>query len=399
MEGRNTRDHLEVCLAQFDFPVGAIARNGERVRQLIAQAREHGVQLVAFPELTLSGYPPEDLLLRPSFLAACERELAAVAAATNGIAAYVGHPHAVGEVYNAASLLADGAVAFTVHKQALPNYTVFDEKRYFRPGNASTVSEFAGVRVGWLVCEDIWEPEPAAQAAGQGAELLIVINASPFDVQKSAQREELLAQRARENNVAIAYLNLIGGQDDLLFDGGSVLIEPDGRVAARAPVFVDALLVAEYDSATRRFRAIDWPVEPDTSREARVYAGLVRGIRDYVDKNHFPGVLLGLSGGIDSALTLALAVDALGADRVTAVRLPSHFTSDLSNDLAEVQARALGVELLTIPIGPPFAAALDVLRPAFAVLSAQSSASSPQASALLLTSPRKTCNRAAAASC
>jgi len=365
---------MKFALAQFDFPVGAIARNGERVRQLIGEARERGAQLVAFPELTLSGYPPEDLLLRPSFLAACERELASVAAATNGIAAYVGHPHAIGEVYNAASVLADGAVAFTVHKQALPNYTVFDEKRYFRPGNASTVTEFAGVRVGWLVCEDIWEPEPAAHAAGQGAELLIVINASPFDVQKSTQREELLAQRARENNVAIAYLNLIGGQDDLLFDGGSVLVEPDGRIAARAPVFVDALLIAEYDSATRRFHTMDWPQEPDPSREARVYAGLVRGIRDYVDKNHFPGVLLGLSGGIDSALTLALAVDALGADRVTGVRLPSHFTSDLSNDLAEVQARALGVELLTIPIGPPFAGALDVLKPAFAALGLQPSA-------------------------
>ena len=373
---------LRFALAQFDFPVGAVTRNGERVRELIAEARARGAALVAFPELTLSGYPPEDLLLRPSFLAACERELAAVAAATNGIAAYVGHPHTMGEVYNAASLLADGAVAFTVHKQALPNYTVFDEKRYFRPGYESTVTEFAGVRVGWLVCEDIWEPEPAAQAAEQGAELLIVINASPFDVQKSAQRQELLAQRARENNVAIAYLNLIGGQDDLLFDGGSVLIEPDGRVAARAPVFVDALLVAEYDRAARRFRAIDWPAEPDASREARVYAGLVRGIRDYVDKNHLPGVLLGLSGGIDSALTLALAVDALGADRVTAVRLPSHFTSNLSNDLAEMQARTLGVQLLTIPITPPFAAALDVLKPAFSALSPQPSASSPQPSAL-----------------
>ncbi len=365
---------LKFALAQFDFPVGAIARNGERVRELIAEARDRGAELVAFPELTLSGYPPEDLLLRPSFLAACERELASVAAATNGIAAYVGHPHAMGEVYNAASVLADGAIAFTVHKQALPNYTVFDEKRYFRPGNASTVTEFAGVRVGWLVCEDIWEPEPAAHAAEQGAELLIVINASPFDVRKSAQREELLAQRARDNNVAIAYLNLIGGQDDLLFDGGSVLVEADGRVAARAPAFVDALLIADYDSATRRFSLKDWPEEADSSREARVYAGLVRGIRDYVDKNHFPGVLLGLSGGIDSALTLALAVDALGADRVTGVRLPSHFTSDLSNDLAEVQARALGVELLTIPIGPPFAGALDVLKPAFSALSPQPSA-------------------------
>ena len=357
---------LRFALAQFDFPVGAVARNGERVRELMREARaEHGAQLVVFPELTLSGYPPEDLLLRPSFLAACEHELAEVAKEANGIAACVGHPHALGEVYNATSLLADRGVAFTAHKQVLPNYTVFDEKRYFRPGHDSTVTDFAGVRVGWLVCEDIWEPEPAALAASKGAELLIVINASPFDLAKSAQREELLVRRARENNVAIAYLNLVGGQDDLLFDGASLLVEPDGRVAARAPVFVDALLLAEFDSAARKFNAVDWPVETDTSREARVYAGLVRGIRDYVDKNHFPGVLLGLSGGIDSALTLALAVDALGAGRVTGVRLPSRFTSDLSNDLAEQQARALGVELLTIPIAQPFAAFTSALTPAF----------------------------------
>jgi len=357
---------VRFALAQFDFPVGAVARNGARVRELMREARDlHSAQLVAFPELTLAGYPPEDLLLRPSFLAACERELAAVAQAADGIAAYVGHPHTLGEVYNAASLLAGGAVAFTVHKQALPNYTVFDEKRYFRPGHESVVTDFAGVRVGWLVCEDIWEPEPAARAAAQGAELLIVINASPFDLGKSGQREELLGRRARENNVAIAYLNLVGGQDDLLFDGGSLLVEPEGRIAARAPVFIDALLIAEYDNVVRRFRAIDWPVETDASREARVYAGLVRGIRDYVDKNHFPGVLLGLSGGIDSALTLALAVDALGAERVTGVRLPSHFTTDLSNDLAEQQADTLGVQLLAIPIRQPFEGFLSALATAF----------------------------------
>ena len=380
---------LRFALAQFDFPVGAVVRNGERVRELMAEARDrHGAQLIAFPELTLAGYPPEDLLLRPSFLAACERELGAVAAAAHGIAAYLGHPHALGEVYNGASLAAAGALAFTVHKQALPNYTVFDEKRYFRPGHDSKVSDFAGVRVGWLVCEDIWEPEPAAQAAAQGAELLIVINASPFDIAKSAQREELLARRARETNTAIAYLNLVGGQDDLLFDGASLLVDADGRIAARAPAFVDALLLAEFDNATRRFRALDWPVEADASREARVYAGLVRGIRDYVDKNRFPGVLLGLSGGIDSALTLALAVDALGADRVRGVRLPSRFTSDLSNDLAEVQARTLGVELLTIPIGAPFAGFLETLQPAFVAVSpapsglAAGSALSPPPSAL-----------------
>ncbi|HZP67265.1 MAG TPA: NAD+ synthase [Rudaea sp.] len=354
---------MRFALAQYDFPVGAVARNAARVRELMTRARETKADLVAFPELTLSGYPPEDLLVRPSFLAACERELAALATEARGIAAYVGHPHALGEVYNAASLLADGEIAFTTHKQALPNYTVFDEKRYFRPGSESAVRDFAGVRIGWLVCEDIWEPEPAARAAAQGAELLVVINASPFDVAKAQAREALLAQRARENGVAIAYLNLVGGQDDLLFDGGSLLVEPDGRIAARAPAFVDALLVAEYDGGTRRFRAENWPVEADASREARVYAGLVRGVRDYVNKNGFDTVVLGLSGGIDSALTLALAVDALGAERVRAVSLPSRFTADISNSLALAQAQKLGVRHFTVPIEGPFAAFLDVLEP------------------------------------
>jgi NAD+ synthase (glutamine-hydrolysing) len=358
---------LRFALAQLDFPVGAVARNGQAARELMLQARDtHGAQLIAFPELTLSGYPPEDLLLRPSFLAACERELASVAEMAHGIGAYIGHPHTLGEVYNAASLLSDGAIAFTTHKQALPNYTVFDEKRYFRPGHESVVTDFCGVRVGWLVCEDIWEPEPAALAAAKGAELLIVINASPFDLDKAAQREELLARRAVENNVAIAYLNLIGGQDDLLFDGGSLLVEPDGCIAARAAPFVDALLVAEYDNVARRFNAPDWPVERDASPEARVYAGLVRGIADYVDKNAFPGVLLGLSGGIDSALTLALAVDALGPRRVTAVMLPTRYTAQLSLREAKAQAENLGVDYHVLPIEAPFQVFLETLAPAFA---------------------------------
>ncbi|MGA9334779.1 MAG: NAD+ synthase [Rudaea sp.] len=347
---------MRFALAQFDFPVGAVRRNGERIRELIAQARDEcAAQLIVFPELAISGYPPEDLLLRPSFLAACEREMDAVAQASRSIAAYVGHPNTRGEVYNAASLLADGAIALTAHKQLLPNYTVFDEKRYFRAGHDSVVSNFAGVRVGWLVCEDLWEPEPAARAAAQGAQLLIVANASPFDVGKRLQREALLRKRACDNRVAIAYLNLVGGQDDLLFDGESLLVEATGNIAARAPAFVDALLVAEFDAATRRFHAQNWPQSDDVSDDARVYSGLVRGIRDYVDKNRFPGVLLGLSGGIDSALILALAVDALGPDRVMAVRLPSRYTSDMSNDLAAQQTRALGVKMLTIPIPAPFA--------------------------------------------
>jgi NAD+ synthase (glutamine-hydrolysing) len=359
---------LRFALAQFDFPVGAVQANGQRMRELIDEARDtHGAQLIAFPELAIAGYPPEDLLLRPSFLAACEREVAEVTSAAQGIAAYFGHPHAMGEVYNAASLAIDGDVVFTTHKQALPNYTVFDEKRYFRSGDHSAVTDFGGVRIGWLICEDIWEEEPAARAVAQGAELLMVINASPFDVGKSAQRAELLARRARENDVAIAYVNVVGGQDDLIFDGGSLLVEPDGRIAAQAPAMFDALLVAAYDNVACRFTVDGWPTA-DESLESRVYAALVRGVQDYVDKNGFPGVLLGLSGGVDSSLVLALAVDALGADRVTAVRLPSQFTADLSNDLADVQASKLGVELLTIPIETPVDAFRSQLAPSFANL-------------------------------
>ena len=357
---------LRFALAQMDFPVGAVAANATRMRTLIADARAGGASLVAFPELAICGYPPEDLLLRPSFLAACAREIDALAAVTNGIAAYVGHPHAQGEVYNAGSLLRDGNTEVTYHKEALPNYTVFDEKRYFRPGHEAKVVDIDGVRVGLLVCEDIWEIEPAARATRAGAEMLIVINASPFDIPQAKTREDVLAQRARENDIAIAYVNVVGGQDDLLFDGGALLVERDGRIGARAPQFVDALLFAEYDSTSRRFAAREWPAIEDGSVEAIVYAGIVRGIRDYVTKNGFPRVLLGLSGGIDSALTLALAVDALGAERCTAVMMPSRYTSDLSVGEAAAQARRLGVEYQVLPIEQPFEAFRATLAPVFA---------------------------------
>jgi NAD+ synthase (glutamine-hydrolysing) len=357
---------LRFALAQSDFPVGAVAANAARIRELTAASRAGGAALVAFPELAISGYPAEDLLLRPSFLRACADEIETLARAATGIAAYVGHPHAQGEVYNAASLLRDGAIELTYRKQALPNYTVFDEKRYFRPGHEPAVVEIGGVKVGLLICEDIWEAEPSARAVRAGAELLVVINASPFDTAQANKREAVIAARARENGVAIAYVNVVGGQDDLLFDGGALLVEPDGRIAARAPEFVDALLFADYDSESRRFAARDWPVAEDASTEAVVYAGLVRGIRDYVGKNGFPRVLLGLSGGIDSGLVLALAVDALGAERVMAVMMPSRYTSDLSTSEAAAQARKLGVDYHVLPIESAFGAFAQTLAPAFA---------------------------------
>jgi len=359
---------LRLALSQFDFPVGAVAANADRVRALMHEARAGDADLLVCPELALSGYPPEDLLLRPSFLAACQSEMDRLAAESDGLAALVGFPHSSGVVYNAAALLHEGRVVQVAHKCVLPNYGVFDDKRWFEPGHAATVTTLGGMRVGLLICEDVWQPEPAAAAVRAGAEVIIVINASPFDTAKQAQRETLLAARAKETGCAIAYLNMVGGQDDVVYDGASLLVNGDGSIAARAPAFVDVLLWAEFDSDSRKWTARDWPAVGDSSTEAVLYAALVRGVRDYVRKNGFEGVLLGLSGGIDSALTLAIAVDALGAGKVTAVMLPSRYTSDLSLREAHSQARTLGIEYLDVSIAGVVDAASAALAPACAEL-------------------------------
>ncbi|MGN6789257.1 MAG: NAD+ synthase [Rhodanobacteraceae bacterium] len=355
---------LRLALAQLDFPVGAIAANADRVRALMRDARAGGADLLVCPELALSGYPPEDLLLRPSFLAACQSAIDRLAEEADGLAALVGFPHSAGVVYNAAALLREGRVAQVVHKCVLPNYGVFDDKRWFEPGHAVTVTTLNGVRVGLLICEDAWQPEPMAAAARAGAELVVVINASPFDTVKQAQREALLVARAKETACAIAYLNMVGGQDEVVYDGASLLVSGDGRVAARAPAFADALLWSEFDSVSRRWTATGWPTADDASVEATLYAALVRGVRDYVGKNGFEGVLLGLSGGIDSAVSLAIAVDALGADKVTAVMLPSRYTSELSLREAHAQAHTLGAQYFDLPIGGIVDAAAAALAPA-----------------------------------
>ena len=356
---------LRLALAQYDFPVGAVAANAAKVRELMARARAGGASLAVFPELTISGYPPEDLLLRPSFLAACQEAVQDLATDTDGMAAIVGFPHSQGEVYNAAAFLRGGEIVQITHKQALPNYGVFDDKRYFRPGRTSAIAVVDGVRVGYLICEDIWQAEPAAAAAAAGAELIVVINASPWDDAKQTTREEILVARAKETGCALVYLNLVGGQDEVVYDGGSLMVNGDGSIAARAPAFVDALLWADFDPSDRTWHAQDWPAVTDNSREAVLYAALVRGIRDYIDKNGFGGVLLGLSGGIDSALTLALAVDALGPDRVTAVMMPMRYTSQLSLDGARGQAERLGVEYRVISIEPTYNAFMTALTPLF----------------------------------
>jgi NAD+ synthase (glutamine-hydrolysing) len=372
---------LRIALAQFDFPVGAVASNADRIITMIAEARDtYGAGLVLFPELALSGYPPEDLLLRPSFLADCDVALQRIADSTQGIVAVVGWPQSAGAVvYNAASVLRDGRVASTYRKRELPNYAVFDERRYFDvdPDGGICVfdvdSSIPGeiVRVGLLICEDLWFPEPLAQTAAAGAQMVLIPNASPFERDKHAQRDALLAQRVSETlingrGVALAYLNAVGGQDALVFDGASVLADGDGVVHPAAAAFVDQWLVADFDAQTRKYSAVQWRVDGDESRDALAWRAIVRGTRDYCHKNGFEKVWLGLSGGIDSAVVLAIAVDAVGAENVTAVRMPSRYTADLSNDLAAEQCAALGVEYETIAIEAPFRGFLDALAPVFA---------------------------------
>jgi len=362
--------NLRIALAQFDFPVGAVARNEARIAELVAQARDvHRADVVLFPELALSGYPPEDLLLRPGFLAECSAAILRIAAGVRGIVAVVGWPESDGAVvYNAASVLRDGAIEATYRKRELPNYAVFDERRYFEvdPDARPCVFEVGGVRCGLVICEDVWFAEPAAAAARAGAQLLLVPNASPFERDKHAQRDALLAMRVEETGMAIAYLNVVGGQDALVFDGASVLADGGGTIHPAARAFEDHWLIADFDAATRKFAPVSWSLEEDESRDALAWRAIVRGTRDYCVKNGFDKVWIGLSGGIDSALVLAIAVDALGAGNVTGVRLPSRYTSGLSNDLADEQARALGVKLVTVPIESPFKGFMEALAPAFA---------------------------------
>jgi NAD+ synthetase len=361
---------LRIALAQFDFPVGAVVSNAERIAALIAEARDlHRADLVLFPELALSGYPPEDLLMRPSFLAECEAALRRIAQDVHGITAVVGWPQAAGAiVYNAASVLRDGDIETTYRKRELPNYAVFDERRYFEvdPDGGACVFEVAGVQVGLVICEDVWFAEPIASTAQAGAQLVLVPNASPFERDKHAQRDALLAARVAETGLAVAYLNLVGGQDALVFDGASVLADGDGHVHPAARAFEEHWLVADFDSATRKFTPVAWPIEEDESRDGLAWRAIVRGTRDYCTKNGFGKAWIGLSGGIDSALVLGIAVDALGADNVTGVRMPSRYTSDLSNDLADEQARALGVSIIAVPIEAPIKGFMEALAPAFA---------------------------------
>ena len=357
---------LRVSLAQINLLVGDIDGNAERIVAAATHARDvQGADVIVFPELTLTGYPPEDLLLRPELDLRAAQALERLCGAVPGIHLVVGYPRVVeGKRYNAAGVLRDGAILAEYHKALLPNYSVFDEKRYFEPGGAPCVVDIKGIPVGLTICEDIWFPRPAARAREAGARLLLNLNASPFHKGKAPEREELVGKRARENGLPIVYVNLVGGQDELVFDGGSFAVDGQGKLIQRLDYFVEAqgLVEIEADGACR---AAPGPQATVLSEEEAIYRALVLGVRDYVHKNGFHGAVLGLSGGIDSALVLCLAVDALGADQVEVLSMPSRYTADMSNEDAALQAARMGVRRRVIPIEPAFDAFLGLLAEEF----------------------------------
>ncbi len=373
---------MRLALCQLNATVGDIAGNAERIADGLTVAREAGAELVLFPELAITGYPPEDLLLKEHFLADAAQALEGLAEQAEGIVAVVGYPERSDHVYNAAAVLADGAVQAIYRKVHLPNYGVFDEHRYFRAGVAGAVIEIGSDRLGLTVCEDLWEPgPPASDEAGAGATLILNISASPYHAGKGAEREEMFADRARANVACVAFCALVGGQDELVFDGRSCVIDHTGAVIARAAQFQEDVVICDVDldavtlargestaagpvrpagrlSALGTLRApsagsraqpassgrgdpLENPIEP---LEAEIYSALTLGLRDYVEKNGFAHVVLGLSGGIDSALVACLAADALGSERVSAVIMPSPYSSSATQEDARRLARTLGIE-------------------------------------------------------
>jgi NAD+ synthase (glutamine-hydrolysing) len=339
---------MKIAIAQLNPLLGDLAGNVARMLTEAKRASEQGASLLVTPELSLCGYPPEDLLFRHDFRRACAEALADMAKQVQGISILVGHPHVVEDkLYNAVSLLEDGRIVGTYLKQKLPNYQVFDEARYFSTGDQSFVFTHHGVKIGVLICEDVWFAEPVASVNAAGAELIVVPNASPYDFQKLHVRYDVVRARVAESGLPILYAHMTGGQDELLFDGASFAINAGGDVGYQEREFEEALGLVEY--ANGKFSG---EILPLLSVEANVFRALVVALRDYVNKNNFPGVLLGLSGGVDSALVLAIAVDALGSDRVQAVMMPYEYTSQISLDDAREMAKIHGVKYSEMSIKP-----------------------------------------------
>jgi NAD+ synthase (glutamine-hydrolysing) len=391
---------MRLALAQIDTVVGDLDGNRERILARLSEAREAGADVVLFPELAVTSYPPEDLLLRPGFVRAAARSLEQIAEQTTGLVALVGAPHFDGDLYNACAVCVDGEVKAMYRKRFLPNYGVFDEERYFASGRDLVLIRLGEALIGVTICEDMWQPgPPATDLALAGAQLLVNVSASPFHVGKDREREEMFAARARDTSSFVAFVNAVGGQDELIFDGHSLVLDDEGEVLARAPGFEEALLVVNLDPTAaiarrlrdvrrralareqealprptivavgeRRGRAPSVPVSPiaplvDDLEQMRL--ALELGLRDYVDKNGFHEIVVGLSGGIDSALTAALAAEALGADRVHCVSMPSQYSSEGTRTDARLLAEGLGVDFREVAIEEIVAAFAAALRPAF----------------------------------
>ncbi|OAV27758.1 NAD synthetase [Moraxella catarrhalis] len=360
-----TTDQMTFAIIQTNFWVGDIAGNVKKMHALTLDAKARGADIVIFPELALVGYPPEDLLLRPT-LGERVREAMAKLAEIEGIVVILGYPHIDHHgTFNSAAILQDGSQKGFYHKQCLPNYGIFDEQRYFQKGRNQVLFDYKGVTIGLLICEDIWHDEPIQALKQAGADLVIVINASPFEIGKQTARKSLLTQHSSTHHLPIIYVNTVGAQDDIVFDGGSLITQSDGRVAHEGVRFLNQLLMARFDTQNKTF---DTQAKAPLvlSEESEMYQALVVGLRDYVNRSGFKGVIVGLSGGIDSALTLCIAVDALGSDRVYAVMMPYEYTAQISLEDAEAQAARLNVSYTVCPIHDAVAGLRSALAPLLA---------------------------------
>jgi len=356
---------MKIAIVQFNPVVGDIIGNANRIIEFCLQAQREASSAIVFPELAMTGYPPEDLLLRSDFISRVEHELDRVANQFPLLNVILGYPERdEGGLFNSVAVLHDGKLAANYRKQQLPNYGVFDEKRYFEAGTSPCVVDIQGVKVGITVCEDIWTPDACVQSKDAGAEIIINLNASPFELNKLAKRQETLRSRAQESGLPIVYVNQVGGQDELVFDGASFVMDEAGEITQSLTPFKERLDFIEFVRKDKVYPVVKEQA-PDLSDLASIYNALVLGVADYVTKNKFSGAVLGLSGGIDSALTLAIAVDALGADQVEVLLMPSRYTADMSNEDAIKQANAMGVGHEVIPIEPAVTAFSTMLSKAF----------------------------------
>jgi NAD+ synthase (glutamine-hydrolysing) len=355
----------KVALAQVDLAVGDVTGNTARIIEFATRARdEHRADLVVFPELSICGYPPEDLLFHAGLRIAVDRALAEISDSVSGIAMLLGYPEYDEEhIYNSCVVIKDGRVVSRYRKQLLPNYSVFDEERYFTAGREPAVLAINGIRLGMTICEDVWKPGPMAKSRAAGAECIIAINGSPFALGTQLRREKVMQQRLSEVGVPALYLNMVGGQDELVFDGGSFAMSADGGIRLRANSFEEGIYIATLRASSSGVTIDEGPRQADLSTEETVYRALVMGTRDYVTKHGFPGVVIGLSGGIDSALVTAIACDAIGAERVRTVMMPFRYTAAISQEDAAKQAATLGIRYDVIPIEPMYEATIQQLQP------------------------------------